>query len=181
MSRCPLKFIKPVTLLIILQMASLSVPSQTRKAFKYRFLIPEGYVGWIRVDFDVVGAPALPVEDGFYIFKFPESGRLQTSSADVLDRRNEFFYYSNDGKYPLSDAGPLEQRLVQEEMSGPGTGHIAPVPNHYRYFFIGPTDVWHRYQTSDTRLLPHESDGPKVGAQSWLSREELVRMKVRKS
>ncbi|MDX6499505.1 MAG: hypothetical protein QOG23_2765 [Blastocatellia bacterium] len=176
MSISPLKFI---TLFIILQMASLSIPSQTGRAHKYRFLIPEGYVGWIRVDFDVVAAPPLPMEGGFYIFKFPDSGRLRTSSSDVLDRRNEFFYYSNDGKYPLSDAGPLDQRLVQEEMSGPGPGHIAPVPNHYRYFFIGPTDVWKRYQVSDKRLLPHELDGPKVGAQSWLTQEELVRMKVR--
>ena len=179
MSSFAFRFTRPVTLLIILQMVSLSVPSQTPRALKYRFLIPEGYVGWIRVDFDVVGAPSLPVEGVFYIFKFPESGRLRTSSADILDRRNEFFYYSTHGKYPLNDAGPLEQRLVQEEMSGPGPGHIAPVPNHYRYFFIGPTDVWHRYQASDTRLLPHELDGPKVGAQSWLSKEDLVRMRVR--
>ena len=64
------------------------------------------------MDFDVSGAPPLPIEDGFYIFKFSESGRLQTSSRDVVDLRNEFFYYSTEGKYRLHDTGPLEQRLV---------------------------------------------------------------------
>ena len=174
------QFVKPATLAIILQIAAISIQGQApRKAVPYRFLIPEGYVGWIRVDFDVSGAPPVPIEGGFYIFKFSESGRLQTSSGDVVDsRRNEFFYYSTEGKYRLHDTGPIEQRLVQQEMSGPGPGHIAPVPNRYRYFFIGPADVFHRYQTSDTRLLPHEVDGPKVGAQSWLTREDLVRMKI---
>lgn len=173
------RFVKAAALVFILHTATLSVQSQTRRVLKYRFLIPEGYVGWIRVDFDVPGALPLPIEGGFYIIKFSESGRLQTSSSDIVDDRNEFFYYSTEGQFRLNQGGALDQRLVQQEMSGPGQGHPAPVPNHYRYFFIGPTDVWHRYQVSDTRLLPHEVDGPKVGAQSWLSKEELVRMKVR--
>src|SRR6266550_392674 len=38
----------------------------------YRFLIPEGYVGWVRVDFDVATAPPLPLEEGYRILKFTE-------------------------------------------------------------------------------------------------------------
>ena len=180
MSNFLFKFAKPAALAIILQLTSISIHAQTRP-LPYRFLIPEGYVGWIRVDFDVPGAPALPVEDGFYIFKFPESGRLQTSSGDVVEsRRNEFRYYSTEGSYQLKVVGPIEKRMVHGEFSGPGPGHIAPVPNHYRYIFIGPTDVFDRYQASDQRLGPHESDGyPKVGAKSWLTRDDLIRMDVR--
>lgn len=180
MSNFLFKFAKPAALTIILQIASISMHAQTR-ALPYRFLIPEGYVGWIRVDFDVSNAPQLPIEDGFYIFKFPESGRLQTSSSDVVEsRRNEFHYYSTEGSYKLKVVGPIEKRMVPGEFSGPGSGHIAPVPNHYRYIFIGPTDVFDRYQASDQRLGPHEPDGgPKVGAQSWLTREDLIRMNVR--
>lgn len=180
MSNFLFKFAKPAALVIILQLTLISSHAQTRP-LPYRFLIPEGYVGWIRVDFDVPGAPPLPIEDGFYIFKFPDSGRLQTSSSDVVEsRRNEFLYYSNDGTYRLHEGGPLDRRLVQQEMSGPGSGQPAPIPNHYRYFFIGPTDVFHRYQASDKRLGPHEPDGgPRVGAQSWLTREDLIRMNVK--
>lgn len=179
MATFPLRIVKGAALLLIFQLASFSIFSQTRPPSKYRFLIPEGYVGWIRVDFDVAGAPSLPEEDGSYIFKFSESGRLQTSSADVVDDRNEFFYYSANAKYRLHQGGPLEKRLIQEEMSGPGPGHPYPVPNHYRYFFIGPSNVWQKYQASDTSQLPREVDGPKVGPQSWLTREELIQMKVR--
>jgi hypothetical protein len=179
MLRLRFRFLLGAFLIIATQVGIYS-NSQTR-TFPYRFLIPEGYVGWVRVDFDVAGAPPLPIEDGFYIFKFTESGRLQTSSSDVVEsRRNEFLYYSNDGKYRLHEGGPLDRRLVQQELSGPGSGQPAPIPNHYRYFFIGPTDVFHRYQASDKRIGPHELDGgPKVGAQSWLTREDLIRMGVR--
>ena len=177
MSNFLFKFAETAALVIILQIASISIYAQTRP-LPYRFLIPEGYVGWIRVDFNVPDAPQLPVEDGFYIFKFPETGRLQTSSGDVVEsRRNEFLYYSAEGSYRLKVVGPIEKRMVHGEFSGPGQGHIAPVPNHYRYIFIGPTDVFDRYQASDQRLGPHESDGyPKVGAQSWLTRDDLIRM-----
>jgi hypothetical protein len=82
--------------------------------------------------------------------------------------------------YQLKVVGPIETRMVQGKFSGPGSGHIAPVPHHYRYYFIGPTDVFDRIQASDSSLAPHEPDGyPKLGAQNWLTREDLVRMKVR--
>jgi hypothetical protein len=154
--------------------------AQNQKTLPYRFLIPEGYVGLIRVDFNVSGAPPLPIEDGFYIFKFPESGRLQTSSSDIVEsRRNEFLYYSKEGMYQLRIFGPFDERMVHGQASGPGPGQTGRV-HRFRYIFIGPKDVFDRYQAMDHRLEPHEADGgPKVGARSWLTKEDLVRLKVR--
>jgi hypothetical protein len=175
-------FITFFVLAITLQNASALIDGQNQqKALPYRFLIPEGYVGWIRVDFDVPGALELPVEDGYYIFKFSESGRLETSSSDIVEsRRNQFFYYSGGLKYQLEIGAPIHRRLVQDEFSGPGQGHPAPVPNRYRYIFIGPRAVFERYQASDKQRTPKEADGyPKVGAQNWLTKEDLVRMDLR--
>jgi hypothetical protein len=149
--------------------------AQSIASTPYRFLIPEGYVGWVRVDFDVPTAPPLTIEKGYYIFKFPKSGRLQTSSSDSVEsRRNQFFYYSETDKYLIKAGGPLNTRLVQEEFSGPGPGHPTPVPNRYRYIFIGPREVFEKHRALDTRLRPKETDGyPKVGAHTWLSQDEL--------
>jgi hypothetical protein len=162
-------------------LANLVYGQQPPKTMPYRFLVPEGYVGWIRVDFDVAGAPAIPIEDGFYVFKFSESGRLQTSSSDLVDSpRNQFFYYSSAGKYRLKMGGPMGGRLVQQEFSGPGAGHLAPIPNHYRYIFIGPVQAFEKYEATEPRLRPVESDGyPKVGAQMWLSQDDLEKMNAR--
>jgi hypothetical protein len=63
-----------------------------------RFLIPEEYVGWLRVEFEVEGEPAIPVEDGVRIFRFSGSFMLVTSSSmpeDAAERR--YFYFAEDG------------------------------------------------------------------------------------
>lgn len=38
-----------------------------------RYLIPDGYVGWVRIDYKIKEAPALPIEDGFYLKKLPRT------------------------------------------------------------------------------------------------------------
>ncbi len=162
---------------------SLSIASfasgQTQEAL-YRFLIPEGYVGWIRVDFEVPGTPPLPVEGDFYVLKFSDTGRLQTSSRDIQGGwtdRGQFLYYSTERPYllRLKTAGPPELRMVHGQFAGPGAGHP------YQYYFIGPKDVFDRVDAMDPSTTPRESDGyPKVGPQSVLTREDLIRLKIRK-
>lgn len=64
-----------------------------------RFLIPEGYVGWVMIKYQVKGAPALPIEDGRYLITFPISGRTQTSSEQEYGwASDDYFYYSPDGR-----------------------------------------------------------------------------------
>jgi len=172
-------------LLFSLAIASFSLSGQAQQASHYSFLIPEGYVGWIRVDFEVPGAPPLTIENGFYILKFSDTGRVQTSSRDLLESwvtNDQFLYYSTEKPYllKLKVGGPDETKMVHGQFSGPGPGH--PVPNPYRYYFIGPKDVFDRVEASDPSTAPREPDGyPKVGAQSVLSREDLIRLKVRKT
>src|SRR5438105_4542533 len=67
-----------------------------------RYLMPDGYVGWVKIYFKVPNAPALPIEDGYYLFKFPASGVLQTSSA-MEDgwAQDQYFYFSGESRRPL--------------------------------------------------------------------------------
>lgn len=119
-------------------MLSLVSAQQTNPKHPYRFLIPEGYVGWVRVDFDVKGAAALPIEDGYYIVKIPDTGRLQTSSTDMLARWDEFYYFAGDAKYRLAITTQEPVAMIQNRFMGPAPGDYYP-PHHYRYFFVGPT------------------------------------------
>ncbi len=173
-----------LALLFSLSVASFSTSARDQQPEHYRFLMPEGYVGWIRVDFEIPDAPPLPIEGGFYVVRFSETGRFQTSSRDIpqggwVDQA-QFLYYSTETPYllRLKTAGPTELRMVHGQFMGPGEG---PVPKPYQYYFIGPKDVFDRVQASDPRTLPHESDGyPQTGAQSLLTREDLIRLKIRK-
>src|SRR4051812_47464913 len=64
-----------------------------------RFLIPEGYVGWVRIDFGIKDAPPLSIEDGFYLIKIPASGLLQTSTdIEYGTAKDEYYYYSEDSR-----------------------------------------------------------------------------------
>jgi len=64
-----------------------------------RYLIPEGYVGWVTIKYRVKDAPALPIEDGRYLINLPASGHAQTSSEQEYGWANDdYFYYSPDGR-----------------------------------------------------------------------------------
>jgi hypothetical protein len=147
----------------------------------YRFLIPEGYVGWVRVDFDVPGAPELPVDDGFYIFKFQKSGRLQTSSSDNrISRYNEYYYYSDTTKYKLDIDSTRPNYTILEEFSGPGPMNDVPIPYHYRYALIGPRSLLRDYRSTSGKIAPKEKDSlPKVGAIIWLTEKQLTDLNVK--
>ena len=43
-------------------------------------LVPDGYTGWVSVAYGVEGAPPLPVEDGYHVFRYDAQGELETSS-----------------------------------------------------------------------------------------------------
>lgn len=63
-----------------------------------RVLIPSGYVGWIRVYYEVPNAAPLPVEAGKRVVRVPPNGVIRTSS--IHDSRygvDEYFYSRSDG------------------------------------------------------------------------------------
>ena len=71
-----------------------------------RFLIPKGYVGWVKVKYGET-APPLEMSDGTYICRIPANGILATSSR-LEDgwAKDEYFYYSdNDSLEALPDTG----------------------------------------------------------------------------
>jgi len=70
-----------------------------------RYLVPEGYIGWVRIDFRVKEAPPLLIEDEHYLFEIPASGRLQTSSDMEYGwaSSDDFYYYAGDTRQNLTE------------------------------------------------------------------------------
>ncbi len=101
-----------------------------------RYLIPDGYVGWVRVEYDVSGAPPLPVEDGRFLLKFPAKPFLQTSSPERFGwAKDEFFYYRDSTQRPLAQTGrggggDIWGRINGEAMTTTGK-------RQYEEFFVG--------------------------------------------
>ena len=49
----------------------ISAGCQEKERRPSRYLIPDGYVGWVRINFNVKDALPVSFEDGHYLFKFP--------------------------------------------------------------------------------------------------------------
>ena len=99
-----------------------------------RFLIPEGYTGWIRVEFEVQGAPPLSTEGGEYVVRIPADGILRTSSPEQYGwARDHYYYYSAEGVHPIPDS--VEAALIWGRINGEASG--AAGKRKYEEFFVG--------------------------------------------
>jgi hypothetical protein len=100
-----------------------------------RFLIPEGYVGWVEVKYADANSPALPQNAGVLICRIPEAGLLSTSSQ--LGRgwaKDEYFYYAADG----SVSGLKETGWGQ---GGVIWGNVNSATEEY--FYVGTEGQYH--------------------------------------
>ena len=80
----------------------LSTTSCHPKARPERWMIPENYQGWLRLDYAITGAPPLPIVNGVYVVQMPPKGRLQTSSLyDSSIDENEFLVATSRGPQRL--------------------------------------------------------------------------------
>jgi hypothetical protein len=99
-----------------------------------RFLIPDGYTGWVRVEFEVKDAQPLPMEDGQYILKIPADGALRTSSPEQYGLADDhFYYYSAQSVRPIPDSG--QSALIWGKLNGEASG--ASGTRKYEEFFVG--------------------------------------------
>ena len=111
---------------------SVSARNSTRPAS--RFLIPEGYTGWVRIEFEVQDAPPLAMENGEYVLKIPPGGVLRTSSAEQYGwAKDHYYYYSAQAARPLPDSGSAA--LIWGKVNGEGSGTSGK--QKYEELFVG--------------------------------------------
>ena len=131
------------SLVALLVFATTGCWSVSRPAARY--LLPEGYVGWARIELLVPGAPPTPLEDGHKLYKFPPSGVVQTSSDfDYgMGPPPEFYYYTGESRRRLEDelkGGVWTGGMIQRQMTtggGAGEGQV--------YMFVGTKDDYEKY------------------------------------
>lgn len=117
-----------------------------------RFLIPAGYIGWVRIDFRQKSAPPLPMEDGRLLLKLNAQGTLQTSSDPLSGHgKDDFFYYSypDSRRTPLSNAGVCKGGMIWQV----DTMVDEPTSTPFVRFFVG-TEEQYRHEVDPTGKSP---------------------------
>ncbi len=135
--------------------------------------IPDGYVGWVRIELGVPNTPALKTDSqGWELQKVPPSGLLQTSSApDDMNAAagRDYSYYSGDNLKPLPDSlingWAMSNCFVKPDGSR--------LERKFYTFFVGPKAEYEKHSQELERLRRPGSSGcdyvgsldglPKVG------------------
>jgi hypothetical protein len=116
----------------------------------HRFLIPEGYVGWVRVDFNIKDAPPLPVEGDYLVFKIPPSGYLRTPAKYACGLPQDYYYYSGDSRRQID----MKQMIRWNGfVSGEEPDYDKEITD---YFFVGTEAEFEKYRhgTYDAQGVP---------------------------
>ena len=89
------------------------------------WILPDGYVGWLRLDYSVEGSAPLVADNGRYVIAFPVSGRVLTSSMNKpRAERNEYRSSGPAGakRLKFSAGFQINEYAVQSSFSfGKGT------------------------------------------------------------
>ena len=94
----------------------------TRSPVKY--VIPDGYRGWVVIFFDHEQEPSLPTSQGYRVCTFSKQGKLYTSSAQDYGKASDIFVFMKpDG----STSFVKDANLIRAHTTGEG----------YEYFFVG--------------------------------------------
>jgi len=101
-----------------------------------RYLIPSGYVGWVKVEYGVVGAPTLTREGKYLLVRIAADGTTRTSSELPEGwGQDQFFYESKIGRQILSNAGWCKGGMIWGEITG-----FDAQTGRYQKFFVGSED-----------------------------------------
>ena len=156
--------------LLVFFFVSFLVDGQGRdeRLHPYQYLIPQGYVGWIRVDFNVKDAPPLPVTGNYYVLKIDHTGRFQTSTSDAYGPLGDLYFYECGNERERLVISQAKETACRIWGNFEGAATLPDATSYsFRYFFVGPKEEYQKYQFSGENLpnLQLEKDGyPRVGS-----------------
>jgi hypothetical protein len=144
---------------LVLVCALLALPACRRNdEITYRIILPDQYVGWVRVDFEVKTAPAFDGHNAI-TFRIGKDGRSQSTSLMVysVPTKYDFLYDTPAGLRPIRDD------FVDHSTDAGGVTAQSDDP-HYGtswYFFVGPKA--YRTQHPASEFTSHVSPLPTPG------------------
>jgi hypothetical protein len=162
---------KPILLVIPLLLVSLAAcEDEGRRPAK--IYIPDGYVGWVRIEYGVANAPRLKTDTfGPWEYqRFPPSGLLQTSSILKNGAASaDSYYYREDGSLKELPRNMQHGGIISWCVAKPDGSRLE---REFITYFIGPEAEYEKHKNEleqfhkgDCRYVVNSlEDLPKVGS-----------------
>lgn len=161
---------KRILLSILLLMPGLAACDEDGRR-PAKIYIPDGYVGWVRIEYGVASAPRLKTDTfGPWEYqRFPPSGLLQTSSM-LLDgaASADTYFYQEDGTLKELPRDMEHGGIISRCVRKPDGSRLE---RDFITYFIGPEDEYEKHKNEleqfrkeDCRYVVNSLDDlPKVG------------------
>jgi hypothetical protein len=124
--------------------------NEANKRTPSRYEIPEGYVGWIEIQYEIPGSPPTTIRDKQFIFSIPASGLLKTSTAQQFGEAvDHYFYCGTSGCRALTYTISGKDGKIWDESSG--TSQETGKPEvRVEHFFVGTEAQYKKMQELST-------------------------------
>jgi Carboxypeptidase regulatory-like domain len=126
-------------------------PSHDPNLHKSRFLVPDGYAGWLLLEYGVKDTEPVPVQDDVKVFRFPSNGALSTSSGGPeRGAEDEYLYYSANGSLrPIPSDYRSGGGMIWGQHEGTRNGQVSQFG-----FFVGTEEQYEKFKTRMTHPGP---------------------------
>ena len=115
-------------------------------------LIPKGYVGLVKIVYDMRGTPEIPIKNGKSVFKIPSNGLIYTSSQ--LDSRwgtDEYYYYEGEKLWRLrQESDPYNTNELPLKIMIWGRSVTVEDNEMFESFFVGDQEQYNHYEKQPT-------------------------------
>ncbi|MBZ5605795.1 MAG: hypothetical protein LAO79_26140 [Acidobacteriia bacterium] len=134
------------------------------------WVIPDGYEGWVKIDYIVRNAPPLPLQNGHRIIQVSLSGYVQTSSELQEGWASDQFQYANGtplhstswGEGGKVWGGMFESEIVCTETTKTSSSCRSTGRSINQCYFIGTEEQLKTAGQCASRKWPSVSDDDRV-------------------
>jgi hypothetical protein len=152
----PQLFILAIIVIPVVIAGSFLAPTAFDLAFHRRpperYLIPDGFTGWVRIEYRQKDAPPLPSEDGRRLIKLNAQGKIATSSEEQRGHgKDDYFYVGPRGRAPLSSAGVCKGGMIWQVQNDLDER----TSTAFTRFFVGTEDQYRHEVDPMGKMLPN--------------------------
>lgn len=136
---------KLINALVLFACMTLTVSACQTPTCRSRFLIPQGYVGWVVIYYNIKDAPPPVNEDERELFRISAQGRAETRSRDVAPcyMNSDYYFVATDGtRQPLEKTPNGEYKLILREASGYYSPKVNGGDQSYLMIFVGTQEQY---------------------------------------